>query len=145
MATQVASSPLCTAATPAVTDTLAPFETVRRVPVGQLLFREGEQPDGVYFLHDGEVDLVFASRVGTQARAFRVAEDGQILGLSSVVSRRPHDCSATARTTVEYGFIPRERFLKILEEEPSLWFAVLQMISADINSCWDCLRSIGKC
>jgi CRP-like cAMP-binding protein len=143
VATQIASMPW-SLATPVVNDALAPYEQIERVPAGQVVFGEGEDPQGVWVVHSGEVDLVFASRSG-DAKALRVAEAGQILGLTAVVSRRPHDYTATVRRSGELGFIPRERFLALLQQQPALWLIVLQMISTDINSCWDCMRALTKC
>ncbi len=133
-----------TQSTPFVAETLAPFERTEQVPPGQPLFREGDAPRGVYVLHDGEVDLVFSSRTG-EAKALRVAAPGQILGLSCIVSQRPHDCSATARSAARVGFIDREEFQRLLDRNPNLWITVLQMLSTDINACWDCMRSLTKC
>ena len=122
---------------------LAPYETKERFGPGRTLFREGEEPLGVYFLHDGEVDLIFASRLG-QSKPLRVANPGQILGLSCIVSGKPHDCSATLRSNATIGFIDRETFRQVLDEKPELWFPVLETISSDISACWDCMRSL-KC
>ncbi len=124
-----------------VLQTLAPYETVEGWPAGKLLFREGENPRGVYVLLSGEVDLLFSARNG-QAKPLRIAEAGTILGLSCVVSGRVHDCSATARSSVVTGFIAKDKFLSLLDENPALWFSVLQMLSTDINSCYDCMRTL---
>lgn len=125
-----------------VLQTLAPYEMIETWPAGIPLFRESEDPSGVYVLLSGDVDLVFASRAGV-VRPLRLAGAGQILGLSCIVSGRPHDCSATTRTTAVTGFIPKATFLKLLDENPALWFSVLQMISSEINSCYDCMRSLS--
>ena len=125
-----------------VLQTLAPYETVEAWPSGKVLFREGEAPRGAYVLLSGDVDLVFASRAG-QAKPLRIASPGQILGLSCIVSGRLHDCSATARTSCVTGFIAKERFLSLLDDNPSLWFSVLQTLSSDINSCYDCMRTLS--
>jgi len=127
--------------TSSVLQTLAPYETVEGWPAGKLLFRESESPRGVYVLLSGEVDLLFSSRSG-QAKPLRIAEAGQILGLSCVVSGRQHDCSATARSSVVTGFIAKDKFLSLLDENPALWFSILQMLSTDINSCYDCMRTL---
>ena len=126
----------------AVLQTLAPYEMIETWPSGIPLFREAESPAGVYVLLSGEVDLVFASRAGV-VKPLRIAAAGQILGLSCIVSGRPHDCSATTRTTAVTGFIPKSTFLKLLDENPPLWFSVLQMISSEINSCYDCMRALS--
>jgi len=140
VATQLAKQ-TATTSIPPIAAVLAPFEEVQSVARGQILFREGEEPLGVFFLHSGQVDLVFASETG-DSKTLRVACDGQILGLSSVVSRRPHDCTATAKSGATVGFIPRAVFQRLLDEQPTLWLNVLQFISADVNACWDCMRTL---
>ncbi len=104
---------------------------------GKTLFREGELPKGVYYLHDGSVSLTFAGRT------LRIAEPGQILGLSAIVGGRPNDSSAITRTPAMTGYISKERFLQLLEDNPELWLTVLQMISSDISACWDSMRNLG--
>ncbi|HSP17313.1 MAG TPA: cyclic nucleotide-binding domain-containing protein [Thermoanaerobaculia bacterium] len=128
--------------TPVITETLAPFEKNEAVARGQVLFREGEEPRGLYFVHSGQLDLLYASRTG-DTKTLRTAEAGQILGLSCIVSRRAHDCTATAKTPVTIGFIEQATFRRLLEEKPALWFNILQLISADVNACWDCMRSLA--
>ena len=111
-------------------------------PAGETLFREGEEPCGVQVLRSGEVDLVFSSRNGN-AKALRAAQPGQILGLSCVVTRRPHDCTATARTACEVGFIERDEFLRMLEDRPAVWFSVLRFLSNDVNAAYDDMRLLA--
>jgi CRP-like cAMP-binding protein len=122
---------------------LTSIEKTERVPCGKLLFREGEQPRGVYVVREGELDLVFSSKNG-EARALRVAEAGQILGISCVIANKPHDCSATAKTPSTVGFIEKEDFQRLLGENPDLWLTVLQTLSSDIGDCWNCMRSLGR-
>lgn len=120
---------------------LSRLEKAEGWPTGSILFREGEQPRGVYIIHSGEVDQVFSARNG-HVKPLLTAVPGQILGLSCVVSGKPHNCSATARTPSVTGFIDRDRFTALLEEQPALWWSILQMLSTDINSCYDCMRTL---
>jgi CRP-like cAMP-binding protein len=130
--------------TGAIVEALQGVEHPQTVSPGSVLFREGDDPRGVYFIRDGWFDLVYASRLG-DSKPLRTAGPGQVLGLSCVVSNKAHDCSATARTPSNVGFITREDFARMLDENPDLWLSVLQMISSDISSCWDCMRSLGRC
>jgi CRP-like cAMP-binding protein len=125
-----------------VLQALAPYEMIETWPASISLFQEGESPAGVYVLLAGEVDLIFASRAGV-VKPLRIAGSGQLLGLSCIVSGRDHDCTATTRTNAVTGFIPKQTFLKLLDENPPLWFSVLQMISSEINSCYDCMRVLS--
>lgn len=140
MATQLHNQ-TATLYAPAISDALAPYEKTQTFTRGQILFREGEEPRGVYLLHSGQADLVFAARNG-DAKTLRVADEGQLLGLSCVVSRRPHDCTATAKSACTAGFIDKDSFQRLLEQKPDLWLTVLQLISADLNACWDCMRAL---
>jgi CRP/FNR family transcriptional regulator len=127
--------------TTTIVDSLAENATLERYTAGRTLFREGDFPRGVYIVYNGKVDLLFSGKKGN-TKALQVAEDGQILGLSCVVSHRCHDCSATTKTDCELGFISRETFLRQIEHNPALWFSVLQLLSQDVNSCYDCMRAI---
>jgi CRP/FNR family transcriptional regulator len=116
-------------------------ENVLQFEPGEALFREGEAPLGVFILDAGCVDLLFSARNGN-VKALRVAERGQILGLSSVVGRRPHECSATARTHCRAGFVGRDVFLRLLDDYPAIWFSVLSLLSSDVNAAYDDMRAL---
>jgi CRP-like cAMP-binding protein len=107
-----------------------------------MLFAEGESPDGVYVLHVGNVDLVYAPR-GGNPKPLRVGSPGQILGLSSVVLQHPHDCSAIARTECEIGFVEREELMRSLERTPAIWLSILRMLSTDVNNVYDDMRTLA--
>jgi len=111
-------------------------------PAGRTLFYEGEDPRGVYLIHSGTIDLVFSAKDG-RAKALRVARGGQIIGLSSVFSRRTHDYTATVRSTCEVGFVDAATFRRLLDSSPTIWFSVLRLLSEDVNSCYDCMRDIA--
>ena len=127
-----------------VNGALGPFENVQRVNPGTVLFREGEDAQGVYFVQSGGVELVYSSRAG-DAKPLRAIEPGTILGLSCVVSKKKHDCSATARTSAEIGFISRGELERLLVEKPDAWLTVLQLISSEVSSCWQCVKGLGRC
>ena len=115
---------------------------LRRVPAGTVLFSEGEPPDGVSILHAGVVDIVCGCRRGTTQR-IRTARAGEILGLSAVVSGRPHDCTATTRSLCEVGSIGTDEFLRMLDENPNVWFSVLKMMSEQVHETWETVRKLA--
>ena len=121
---------------------LADRETLLRLPAGETLFREGETPRGVYVLHSGTVDLLFSARDGS-AKPLREAQPGQILGLSCVVTQRPHDCTATAAEPCEVAFIERDDFLRALDDSPAIWFSVLRVLSSEVNAVYDDIRTMA--
>ncbi|HEX6639538.1 MAG TPA: cyclic nucleotide-binding domain-containing protein [Thermoanaerobaculia bacterium] len=121
---------------------LADHETLVRFRTGETLFLEGQQPRGVYVLHSGTVNLLFAGKNGA-AKALREAQPGQILGLSCVVTQRVHDCTATAATPCDVAFIERNEFLRTLDDSPAVWFSVLRILSSEVNAAYDDMRMLA--
>ena len=106
------------------------------------MFQEGEKPQGVLYLMSGQVDLLFTARDGTM-KALRVAHPGQILGLSSVITQNPYDCTAAARTPCRARFVSRDNVMRILQESPETWLSVLTLLSGDINAAYDDIRALA--
>ncbi|HET7437104.1 MAG TPA: cyclic nucleotide-binding domain-containing protein [Thermoanaerobaculia bacterium] len=125
-----------------IDSTLAGHETLLRFRTGETLFSEGDPPRGVYVLHSGTVQLLFAGKNGN-AKPLRETQPGQILGLSCVVTQRPHDCTATAAEPCEVAFIEREEFLRTLDDSPAVWFCVLRILSSEVNAAYDDIRAIS--
>jgi CRP-like cAMP-binding protein len=122
--------------------TLADHETLLRFGEGETLFQEGEPPLGVYVLHSGSVNLLFATK-GGDSKPLRVAQPGQILGLTSVVSKGTHDCTAVAAAPCEVAFLERDDFLRALDDSPAVWFSVLRVLSSEVNAVYDDMRTLA--
>jgi CRP-like cAMP-binding protein len=115
-------------------------ETLQHLPAGTSIFDEGAQPRGVYLVHSGAIELYFQTRNGALKRV-RSASVGEILGLGSVVSHRPHEYTTLTITKSELGFIDKDVFLKMLNENPAVWFSVLRLLSQDVNTSYGSLRN----
>jgi CRP/FNR family transcriptional regulator, polysaccharide utilization system transcription regulator len=122
--------------------TLIDLQDLQRRSAGDVLFDEGDIGRGVYIIHSGIVDLVYAARNG-MTKPLQTAEAGHIVGLSSVVSMRPHDATAVVRVPSELGYVESGRLLHLLERDPAVWLEVLQFLSTDVGSCWDSMRRIA--
>jgi len=71
---------------------LKSFETLKYAtvfPKGAVLFVEGQSPRGVFMLCAGSVKLTTCSSDG-KAIITRIAEGGEVLGLSATVSGKPY-------------------------------------------------------
>ena len=123
--------------------TLIDLQELQRRNAGAVLFCEGDHAHGIYIVHSGAVDLVFAARNGI-TKPLQLAGEGQIVGLSSVVSRRPHDATAIVRVPSELGYVDAGRLMELLDRDPTAWFGVLQFLSSGVSSCWESMRQIAS-
>jgi len=125
-----------------IDSTLRQHQKLEIWPKGRTLFYEGEEPRGVYVIHSGAIDLIFSAKDG-RTKPLRIAQAGQIIGLSSVFSNRPHDYTATVAATTSTGFIDADTFHHLLATSPAMMFGILRLLSEDVNSCYDCMRDIA--
>ena len=93
---------------------LESFETLKYAtvyPKGAVLFVEGQSPRGVFMLCNGRVKLTTCSSDG-KAIISRIAEAGEVLGLSASVSDRPYMATAETLIPCQVNFIRRDDFLR---------------------------------
>lgn len=118
------------------------IEQIDRWESGEVLFREGEQPGGIYVLYSGTVDLIFSGRNGVR-KPLRTVLPGEVVGLSDAVSNNVHDCTATTHTNAKIGFVSIEAFQRKLQETPGLWLDIARHLSMGLDSCWASMRTLA--
>jgi CRP/FNR family transcriptional regulator, cyclic AMP receptor protein len=118
------------------------IEQIERWPAGEIIFREGDPPRGIFVLYSGTIDLVFSGRNGI-SKSLRTGTPGMIVGLSDAISNQPHDCTAITQTGARIGFVPIDALRRQLEETPQLWLSIAKFLSADVDSCWASMRTLS--
>lgn len=88
-----------------------------------VLFHQDDQLAGVFILRRGTVKISITSSKG-RAVILRVAQAGEILGLSSVLSGEPCIATAETREESEVAFVDREQFLRLLLRNPEAALSV---------------------
>src|SRR5690242_17231747 len=82
-------------------------------PAGKVVFSEGEPARGVYLLCKGKVKLSIGASDG-KTLILRIAEPGELLGLSSSISRRPYQTTAEAREDCHMVYISQEDLMRLM-------------------------------
>ncbi|MFY9574905.1 MAG: cyclic nucleotide-binding domain-containing protein [Blastocatellia bacterium] len=98
------------------------------LPKGAVLFVEGQSPRGVFMLCTGRVKLTTCSSDG-KALITRIAEGGEVLGLSATVSGRAYMATAETLIPCQVNFIKREDFLRFLTENGAASLRVSEHLS----------------
>jgi CRP/FNR family transcriptional regulator len=81
-------------------------------PQGARLFAEGQSPKGVFILCGGRAKLSIGSSNGKSL--IRVAEQGEILGVSATLTGDVYDETAEMLESGQVNFIRRDHFLSLL-------------------------------
>ncbi len=112
----------------------AEHETLRKIArehsyhQGAVIFKEGDNGDGIYIVKDGEVEIS-ATVSQNVSRVFAKLGPGEMFGEMAVIELKPRSATATATTKTEAYFIPRDEMLWLLEKSPVLALELLRDIS----------------
>jgi CRP/FNR family transcriptional regulator len=111
-------------------------------PKGTLLCLEGQSARGVFVLCTGRAKLSTTSSEG-RSIILRVAEPGEVLGLTAAVSNTPYEATVETLEPTQANFISQSDFLRFLEEYPEVGMKVAKQLTHNCKCAYDEIRSIG--
>ncbi len=111
-------------------------------PRGSTIFMEGQPPHGVYLLCDGRVKLSTYSEEG-KTIILRIAEPGEVLGLSAVISDVPHEKTAQASDSCRVSFINKSSFLDFVRTHHEAALNALKQLSSNYHKAHLQICSLG--
>jgi CRP-like cAMP-binding protein len=105
----------------------------------RVLFRQGDNPDGLYILKSGCATLTMNSAQGKQLVSIE-PDPGSVFGLPGLIGNEPFTLTAVAHPGAVVGYISRDEFLAIMSTDQRLSFKVLQVLAAEVRSARKALR-----
>ena len=126
-------------------DALLAFDSIKEVAQvarGEILFHEGRLPRGIFVLCEGRVKLSVCSEHGKRLM-LRVAGPGEVLGLSATMSGKPYELTAEVMDNVQVAFIKRKDLLKFLRDHREACLQVVHLLSQDLHTAFDRVRTVG--
>jgi CRP/FNR family transcriptional regulator, cyclic AMP receptor protein len=124
---------------------LQAFETIKYAtayPKGAVLFVEGQAPRGIFVLCKGQVKLSICATDGKTLIA-KIAEPGEVLGLSATVSGKPYELTAETIGPCQLNFVKRDDFLRFVKAHSEACFKVAEQLSEKYNTACHEIRSLG--
>jgi signal transduction histidine kinase len=101
-----------------VLEEIAPEMEVRRLPEGEIIFREGDQGDSLYLVGEGSVKISKLGR-GGQQETLGFIQPGNFFGEMALLDGEPRSAMATAAEATVLGTVNEKTFQHILELAPS--------------------------
>lgn len=99
---------------------------------GEIIFREGALPTGIFYIKKGKVKKYKGAYGGGQQIIY-VANAGELIGYhAALADERFPDSAATLEESV-IAFIPKGAFLSVLERSSELNARLLQMLSHEFT------------
>ncbi|QAY83159.1 Crp/Fnr family transcriptional regulator [Pseudomonas arsenicoxydans] len=109
-------------------DSLLAAARVRRLSTGQLLFKRGDPPCGLYAVLEGAIRIGAVSEQGKEA-LLSLVEPPHWFGEICLFDNQPrtHDAFVVGQCTLLY--IPQATLLKLLDEQPVYWRQLALLMS----------------
>ena len=95
---------------------------------GEIIFREGAFPDGIFYIKTGKIKKYKLDKDGKEQIIY-VANTGELLGYHAILSEDRYPDSAGALEESKIAFIPREDFLETLNQSKVLSRRLLKTLS----------------
>jgi len=124
---------------------LQAFENIKYAtayPQGAVLFVEGQLPRGIFVLCKGSVKLSINSPSG-RTMIVRLAEPGEVLGLSAAISGKPYEVTAETLDPCQVNFVKRNDFLQFLKGDVEACFKVAEQLGEKYHNACEEVRSLG--
>jgi CRP/FNR family cyclic AMP-dependent transcriptional regulator len=115
------------------------IKAVVNFPKHSTLFEEGRQPDGLYIVLRGKVKLSVDLR-GGRTLILGIAQPGEVLGLSAIMSGKPAEFTAETLTPAQFCFVERREFLHLVEEHCELCILVVEVLSHQLREAVDMIH-----
>jgi CRP-like cAMP-binding protein len=95
---------------------------------GEIVFREGALPSGIFFIVEGKVKKYKLDQDGREQIIY-VANTGELIGYHALLAEDRYPDSAAALEKSKVAFIPKEDFLAVLERSEILSRRLLKTLS----------------
>jgi len=84
---------------------------------GQLIFRQGDAADAVFYIHTGKVQIIVVSEQGKEG-VIAILESGEFFGEGCLAGQPLHMATASAMAECAIARIEKEAMIRKLRDEP---------------------------
>ncbi|MGB6690290.1 MAG: cyclic nucleotide-binding domain-containing protein [Terracidiphilus sp.] len=116
-----------------LTEDLERHSTPVPCPRQRVLFRQGDDPTGVYIVSRGGAALTMHSASGEVVLRLE-AGPGSVLGLPGVIANNPYSLTAVAHRGAKVGFVTREDFTAMMSKQAMFSLNVLQVLADQVHA-----------
>lgn len=111
---------------------LSKSRKVLKFAKGEIIFEDGEYPQGVFLIEEGTIKLSKSGSYGKE-HILRFIKEGDLVGYRSLLCGEYFQANAEAMTQVTAVFIPSDVFNHLLEEDHKISFVMLQKIAYELG------------
>ena len=124
-------------------DLLTMNQTEQVYRKGEIIFREGAYPSGIYYMTSGKAKKYKIDGEGKEQIIY-VANTGELIGYHAILSEDRYPDSAAALEESSITFIPKDDFLMVLQQSDTLSKRLLKTLSHEFAVLINGLTLFGQ-
>jgi len=113
-------------------ETIAAHMSDQQYSKGEIIFREGSLPSGIFFIRKEKVKKYKVDNEGNEQILY-VANTGELIGYHALLSEERYPDSASTLEESLVAFIPKEDFLEALSDSKVLSQRLLKLLSHEFT------------
>jgi CRP-like cAMP-binding protein len=137
------SESILAALSPEDFDLLTLNQTEQVYKKGEIIFREGAYPSGIFYLTSGKAKKYKIDGEGKEQIIY-VANTGELIGYHAILSEDRYPDSAAALEESTIAFIPKDDFLMVLQQSDTLSKRLLKTLSHEFAVLINGLTLFGQ-
>jgi len=110
---------------------------------GQVIFYEGNQPQGLYCLNSGKVKIHKLGDDGKE-QIVRLAKKGSVIGYRALLSGDNYYATATALEDTLVCFFSKSIYLNLLMTKPQFSMRTIQMLASDLKTAEQMITNMAQ-
>jgi CRP-like cAMP-binding protein len=113
-------------------ETLSASSVTHQYKKGEIVFREGGIPTGIFYIKMGKIKKYKTTSKGEE-QIFYICSAGELLGYHAILSEEHYPDSAATIEECQIAFIPKEKFLEVLNSSPVLSNKLLKALGHEFS------------
>jgi CRP/FNR family transcriptional regulator, cyclic AMP receptor protein len=110
------------------------------VKSGTRLISKGLPLEHLIIINGGTVEISLAG--DSRSVTLGIAKKGKVLGLRPLISGDPPEIDAVCTEECNITCVPRDEFLRLLNEHPQIYLAVAKVLSTDLKAAQEARRAL---
>lgn len=102
---------------------------------GDLVYKVGDQPQGIYFVQSGLIGLTIIGKASGKEHLLRFFKSGQFFGHRALFSNEGYHGTSTVLEATSVWFIPQDKVFHILDQYPRLYREIIIIIAKELRVC----------
>jgi CRP-like cAMP-binding protein len=107
-------------------------QSEQRYQKGDVIFREGAVPAGIFLVRSGKIKKYKVDHIGKEQIIY-VANQGELIGYHAVLAEERYPDSASALEASSLCFIPKEDFFEVIHSSPGFSQRLLKALSHEFT------------